>query len=152
MEIVDLKQLEATGPLWARYQRLVDSAVANFRATPTFFVQCPGRVNIIGEHIDYSGYSVLPMAIEQNVIVAVIPGSNDGDTTLSLANTNSEQYPGGDLKGSLSTLDLESHDWKTYFYCGVLGFRKKYPECSRSLKCLVDGQIPIVSKLECLKR
>ena len=46
-----------------------------------------GRVNLIGEHIDYEGYSVLPMAIRQDTIVA-IRKRNDSEKVLRIANVN----------------------------------------------------------------
>ena len=49
---------------------------------------------MIGEHIDYEGYSVLPMAIRQDTIVAVGKRPEDGSApTLRIANVNSKKYP-----------------------------------------------------------
>lgn len=48
------------------------------------------RVNLIGEHIDYCGYPVLPMAIQQNIKLA-IKVTQDG--VLHLKNTNVKYEP-----------------------------------------------------------
>lgn len=43
------------------------------------------RVNLIGEHIDYCGYPVLPMAVQQNIRLAV---KETQDGVLHLKNVN----------------------------------------------------------------
>lgn len=46
---------------------------SRFGLKPKWRIECPGRVNIIGEHIDYHGYSVLPMAVSVKTTMLVAP-------------------------------------------------------------------------------
>lgn len=44
-----------------------------FGVPATVVARAPGRVNLIGEHTDYSGLPVLPIAIDRALLVAVAP-------------------------------------------------------------------------------
>lgn len=44
---------------------------ARFDREPEFVFFCPGRVNLIGEHIDYNGGQVMPLAISSGTYLAV---------------------------------------------------------------------------------
>ena len=55
-----------------RVSKLVSTFEKEFDGKkPEAIIRVPGRVNLIGEHIDYCGYGVHPMAIEQDILVAV---------------------------------------------------------------------------------
>jgi len=69
----------------ARYKVLRERFTSAFGGEPAFYARAPGRVNIIGEHIDYMGYGVFPMAIENDVIMAV---ATREDTTVNLRHVN----------------------------------------------------------------
>ena len=48
---------------------------------PFYLARAPGRVNLLGEHVDYNDGMVLPMALEQEVKLAAAPGQA-GDVSL----------------------------------------------------------------------
>jgi len=62
---------------------------------PEFYARAPGRVNIIGEHIDYCGYSVLPAAIENDFVMAVslVGADEEGGDLITISNVDAALYP-----------------------------------------------------------
>ena len=52
---------------------LADAFSARYGYAPARFFFCPGRVNLIGEHIDYNGGHVFPAALTIGILAAVGP-------------------------------------------------------------------------------
>nr|XP_033707546.1 N-acetylgalactosamine kinase isoform X5 [Tursiops truncatus] len=102
---------------------------SKFGSVPKFYVRAPGRVNIIGEHIDYCGYSVLPMAVEQDMLIAVEPVKTH---ILQLANTN-PLYPDFSTSANNIQIDKTKPLWHNYFLCGFKGIQVELAEiCAKS--------------------
>ena len=52
---------------------LIASFKKYFGKRPTLQVRAPGRVNLLGEHVDYNDGMVLPIAIDRAVYLAAVP-------------------------------------------------------------------------------
>jgi len=66
---------------------LADLFRARFAGAPTHLSRAPGRVNLIGEHTDYNGLPVFPMALQREVRIALHPRL---DGVVSLVNADPE--------------------------------------------------------------
>ncbi|XP_063053119.1 N-acetylgalactosamine kinase [Engraulis encrasicolus] len=127
-----------------RLQRLKETFQKKYGEPALFYACAPGRVNLIGEHIDYCGYAVLPMAIEQTILAAV---SLNNTQTIHLANTN-ERYQDFQVSSDSIVIDRDNPQWYYYFLCGVKGIQERLGLSPLAgMRCLVDGNIPASSGL-----
>ncbi len=108
-----------------------------YKHTPRLYFS-PGRINLIGEHVDYNDGYVLPAAINKGVYYAV--GAN---------NSNEVNFFAVDFKEkiSLSLQDIkESESWKNYVLSVVNEFLLLKKNIS-GFDCVFSGDIPIGSGL-----
>jgi N-acetylgalactosamine kinase len=127
-----------------RFDELRDKFVRTFGVEPDFYVRAPGRVNLIGEHVDYSGYGVLPMAVERDNVIAVKlqPGTKE----IHFANFEAKFGPkqwSKELKDI--NIDVKNHDWTNYVLCGykgVLENKLASVESPIAFSALMHGTVP----------
>lgn len=74
-------------------------------------VRSPGRINIVGRHVDWQGGHCNLMAVNQEVIVVASPRSDD---RLEIRNVDPKQFPDASL--SLGSLIAEL-DWDGWLNC-----------------------------------
>jgi galactokinase len=85
--------------------RVKDRFIAHFQQQPTISVRAPGRVNLLGEHVDYNEGWVLPAAIDRAIWLAARPTDGRTVTIYALDHDEQQQFdldqlPTGLAKGS----------------------------------------------------
>ncbi len=107
--------------------------------TQIFAVRAPGRVNLIGEHTDYSGLPVLPVAIDRSTIV-VAAANTTGE--IEVANANSA-WPSRRFAIERQIPPYETGDWANYVKAAIQGVIDRFPARHlRGASMVVDGRVP----------
>lgn len=134
----------------ARWNNLVKEFKGRYSDAPGFVARSPGRVNIIGEHIDYSLYDVLPTALSVDVLVAVktMPASGP-EATIKVDNTDPRFAASEFVVSSDREVDIDASrpDWVNYFKAGLRVAVKYLREKDSAfvpvnIEALVDGNVP----------
>ena len=103
-----------------------------YERDPHVIASAPGRVNLIGEHLDYNGGDVLPMAIAARTWVAM--ARNPAGTVSRVSSTTEEdtglfEYPNPGRSGS----------WWDY----VSGLAALRPDVVRPADIFVASEVPV---------
>jgi galactokinase len=119
---------------------LISSVSAGFEkkwgVAPDFVAVAPGRVNVIGEHVDYNGGWVLPAAIERYMVFAV-KARTDGNVRLA-----DENFP-GTCEFEMDDIAPDSaKDWSKYFRGVMAGLKNAGFELT-GFDGYLDNTIPI---------
>jgi galactokinase len=113
--------------------QLADKFQEIFGIAPEIIASAPGRVNLIGEHVDFLDGFVLPFAISNATTVAIARNTENKIRCASIQK-----------KGAVSTIDCaniapKSGEAWTRYPIGVLWSL----EIDSGLDILVDGQVPL---------
>jgi len=148
----DIYTEDAIQPQTSRWETLLKTFQSNYGHSAQFVSRSPGRVNIIGEHIDYSLYSVLPMAITADALLAVSTLENPSTISfkIKVSNVLSSKFPSHEFDIPYETVEIDAkvHEWTNYFKSGLRGaleiLRKKHGAGfkPKSMEVLMDGTVP----------
>ena len=85
-----------------------------FGHTPAHVSRAPGRVNLLGEHVDYNGGFVLPAAIDRATYVAFSPADVDGMSVRALDFDQQAVFSSESLKTHIQVDGSALPGWAAY--------------------------------------
>ncbi len=99
-------------------------------------------MNLIGEHIDYAGLPVFPMALQREVRIAFRP-RDDG---IVLAATSDEAYAPCHFEIGPAIEPFEDGDWGNYLKAAAQGMAMAYG-VERGFDAVIDSTVPVAAGL-----
>ncbi|MFA6931560.1 MAG: NTP transferase domain-containing protein, partial [Lentisphaeria bacterium] len=128
-------------------------------------IRMPGRLNVMGRHVDHQGGNCNLMTISFETIMLVHPRNDD---LVSIRHCNPEQFPGSEFSISELVAELPWEDWNSvvasealmkrfkeygvdwseYIKAAVLRLQKKFAmRPLRGMDLIVAGNIPMAAGL-----
>ena len=101
-------------------------------------VASPGRINLIGEHIDYNGGHVLPASIDKKIVFKF---RKRNDQKIFIKSGAYESI----FVTDLLHLENKSISWHSYLTGVLYYFKEICPENLSGFDCIFDSEIPIGS-------
>jgi galactokinase len=116
-------------------ERAREAFASRYGGQPDGVALGPGRVNIIGEHTDYNGGFVLPMAIDKVVAVAFRKTAGTGSSVFSADYQEEKRFP------TASPSRIEGHHWANYVM-GVASVLRGAGHEVSAMEAAVAGDVP----------
>ncbi|KAH0472527.1 MAG: uncharacterized protein KVP18_002568 [Porospora cf. gigantea A] len=119
-----------------------------FGVAPAIYVEAPGRVNIIGEHVDHQHYPVFPCAINHKI--SCVGGLATEGPVLTVHHTDNAFPPLIVNSWKDATIDREARHWFNYVLSGLFGlveFRITHDSnmCGKTIDHALGFNTPVVS-------
>lgn len=109
-----------------------------------FLLHAPGRVNIIGEHLDYNGLSVMPMAMQRGITMAF---AGRPDPVIRLRNVD-PRFEEAVFENNGDIPRSDAGAWENYMKASVQGLNKMLNvDSSRGMDVLVTSTLPMQAGL-----
>lgn len=121
-------------------QNTTEHFLKTFKSEPKHIFLSPGRINIIGEHVDYNDGYVLPAAINKYVCIAISPNTNS-DCTIIAKDLNEV------FEFSLNDNLVPNPIMWINYILGVLQQLKEKKQFSNGFNAVFSSTIPIGSGL-----
>ena len=92
----------------------IQAYLKRFSELPRYVARAPGRVNLLGEHVDYNDGFVLPAAIDRATYVAFSQTSTDLTTLVAADFSEEAQFTPETLPGKVQPDDSLLPEWALY--------------------------------------
>jgi galactokinase len=127
---------------WDTRSQVLAAFERRFSAPPRWLVRAPGRVNLLGAHVDYVEGWVLPGAIDRSVWLAARPARGNGGIVEAMDLGEAGQIDTARLPLPVPERDEEKSDWLDV-PCGVAWALSRMSESPPPIDVVFGSSLPI---------
>ncbi len=127
------------------YMQIIDHITKIFQETfgraPQYVVRAPGRVNLLGEHVDYNDGFVLPAAIDRATYMAFSPTGSDLSTLAAVDMNQQASFTPQTIPAKAQADGTSLPEW-AHYPAGVMWALKEGGRSTPAMNAVFASNVP----------